>query len=164
LDTSYWNFGNSTYNWITAASAAGYSTFSYDRLGTGDSPKVDPYNTLQSTVELAILIKLTEMLKAGALSPKIAKPSKIVHVGHSYGSSLSNGLVGTRPDLSDGVIFTGYSHNASFLPMFQINTGYHLAVENSPRFAGFSTGYLTWPDVYANQFSEFIRVLPYDIL
>jgi pimeloyl-ACP methyl ester carboxylesterase len=151
---SYWNFGNSTYNYISAANTAGFTTLSYDRLGTGASPKADPYSIVQAPVELAILTKITELLRSGNLHRKIPKPKKVVHVGHSYGSSLSNALVATRPELSDGLVTTGYSHNGNFFRDFLINTGFHLARDNSPRFKGYSTGYVTWPDKYSNEYSK----------
>ncbi|KAF2809638.1 alpha/beta-hydrolase [Mytilinidion resinicola] len=156
FDKTYWNFGapKTTYNYIAAATAAGYATFSYDRIGTGLSSVEDPYNVVQTPVELALLTHFTEQLKAGTLSHLIPKPSKLVHVGHSFGSILSNALIATRPELSDGVVLTGFSHNTTFEILFQISTGFHLASENQPaRFGKRSSGYLTWGDKYANQYS-----------
>lgn len=57
FDKDYWNFGgkNSSYNYIMAATDAGYSTLSYDRIGTGRSSVVDPYTNAQGPIELAVL-------------------------------------------------------------------------------------------------------------
>ncbi|KAF2491010.1 alpha/beta-hydrolase [Lophium mytilinum] len=156
FDKTYWNFGapKTTYNYIAAATAAGYATFSYDRVGTGLSSVEDPYNVVQAPFELALLTHLTEGLKSGTLSHLIPKPAKIVHVGHSYGSQLSNALIATRPDLSNGVVLTGFSHNTTFEGLFEVSSGFHLASENQPaRFGKRSSGYLTWGDKFANQYS-----------
>jgi pimeloyl-ACP methyl ester carboxylesterase len=95
----YWHFGGPEYNYALAATTAGYATLSYDRLGNGKSPIIDPYNEQQAQVELAILVELTKLLKAGKISPKIPKPAKVVHVGHSYGSLFSKRIAAGHPIL-----------------------------------------------------------------
>ncbi|MCJ1416719.1 hypothetical protein MMC32_003057 [Xylographa parallela] len=154
FDKSYWDFtqvaGN--YSYVQAALEAGYSTFAYDRLGTGASTKADPYNIVQAPMELAILAELTQMLRSGTIQG-CESYEKYVHVGHSFGSVLTNALVAVAPQLSDGIILTGYSNNATFQTPFVSTTG-HLASENQPaRFSGLSSGYITWADKYYNQFS-----------
>lgn len=153
FDRVYWDLEGDL-NYIAAATSAGYSTFSYDRIGNGASTIADPYNTVQTVIELAILTKLTIMLRAGTISKEISVPKKIVHVGHSYGSQLSNALIASTPDLSDGVVLTGYSLNATWFPWFERVSTFHLASENQPgRFSDFSSGYLTWGDKYSNQYA-----------
>ena len=137
---------------MQAVLQAGYSTFAYDRLGTGASTKADPYNIVQASVELAILTELTQMLQSGRIDG-CETHEKYVHVGHSFGSVLTNSLVAVAPHLSDGIILTGYSNNFTFHLPFISTTG-HLASENQPaRFSDLSSGYLTWADKYYNQFS-----------
>ncbi|MCJ1475069.1 hypothetical protein MMC13_003729 [Lambiella insularis] len=153
-DKSYWDFtrvaGN--YSFIQAALAAGYSTFSYDRLGNGQSTKADPYNIVQAPTELAILIELTKKLRFGHIDGCDVH-EKVVHVGHSYGSELTNSLVAAEPTLSDGIIPTGFSNNFTFQVPFLSTTG-HLASENQPaRLGALASGYLTWADKYNNQFN-----------
>jgi len=102
-------------------------------------------------MELAILIELTKMVWSGSIAGY--KPSKVVRVGHSYGSVLSHALAAAAPELSDGVILTGYSTNTTWQPLFLSADG-HLASENQPaRFANYSTGFVTWGDKYYNQYS-----------
>ena len=151
---SYWDLTLSTgnYSYVQAALAAGYSTFAYDRLGTGASTKADPYNIIQSPIELAVLAELTQRLRSGSID-RCSTYEKYVHVGHSFGSFLTNSLAAIAPQLTDGIILTGYSNNFSFQDPFIATTG-HLASENQPaRFSGFSSGYITWADKYYNQFS-----------
>lgn len=162
FDHSYWDFGgpSSQYNYIKAATEAGYATLSYDRIGTGKSTKTDPYTGQQLGIETQVLASLTTLLREGKLS-KIAKshirtPSKVVHVGHSFGSSISETLISVAPTLSDGVILTGFSTNGTYAPEFFISTNLHLAGETDPaRFGDFPDGYLTWGDELANQYSFF---------
>jgi pimeloyl-ACP methyl ester carboxylesterase len=153
FDRTYWNLDGDN-NYKNAAAASGYATFFYDRIGTGLSSKPDPYTMIQVPIELAILVELTKLLRSGKISPKIPKALKVVHVGHSYGSQLTNALVASLPELSDGAIMSGYSHNTTWQRWFQIATGWHLARDNQPaRFANYSTGYMTWGDKFYNQYA-----------
>jgi pimeloyl-ACP methyl ester carboxylesterase len=125
---------------------------SYDRLGVGQSEHADPYSEVQLPTQVAILAKISEMIRNGQLSKQIMRPKKVVHVGHSFGSLITNGLVATQPSLSDGIILTGFSHNTSFTDLLVLCLGYELASTNNPaRFRNYNTGYLTWGDVYDNQ-------------
>jgi pimeloyl-ACP methyl ester carboxylesterase len=86
----------------------------------------------------------------------IPKPAKVVHVGHSFGSSITSGFAGAAPGLSDGVVLTGYSTNGSWGLNFAIASGFHLASETLPsKFGHLDKGFLTWPDELANQFLFF---------
>jgi pimeloyl-ACP methyl ester carboxylesterase len=135
-----------------AARTAGYATLSYDRLGVGQSDHPDPYLDVQTQTQLVILEKPTQLARNGDLSSSIPKPQKLVYVGHSCGSLLTNALVAAQPDLSDGLILTGFTHNTTWLPFFDLAISFHLAKENNPRrFSQLSTGYLTWGDKYDNQ-------------
>ncbi|KAL3442798.1 Alpha/Beta hydrolase protein [Aspergillus insuetus] len=155
FDHSYWDFGGKEYNYITSATANGYATLSYDRLGVGRSAlaDADPYSEIQVPTQVAILAEISSLLRAGKLSRKIgAPPKKLVHVGHSFGSLITNGLVAARPALADGVILTGFSHNTSWTPLFELCLGFELARSNNPaRFHGYGSGYLTWGNQYDNQ-------------
>jgi pimeloyl-ACP methyl ester carboxylesterase len=161
FNKSYWDFHLPTkpddhqYSYTYAATQQGYSTLSYDRLGIGLSSLADPYTEVQAPVELALLAALTTAVRNGKL-PIVPKPKKILHVGHSWGSELSNALAGAFPTLSDGVVLTGYSHLFNYELEFLTNTACHLASVSQPeRFQNFSTGYLTWSDKFDNQYSFF---------
>ncbi|KAK4961852.1 hypothetical protein LTR10_002344 [Elasticomyces elasticus] len=157
FDKSYWNFygESSEYNYINAATGAGYATLSYDRIGNGLSSIPDPYSIQQAPIELAVLEQLTIKLRDGTLDSCIRQPvRKVFHVGHSFGSALSHGVAARSPGLSDGVILTGYAAITLGGGPFAINSGLHLAKENQPeRFGNHSTGSLTWGDELANQYS-----------
>nr|OQO28670.1 hypothetical protein B0A51_04781 [Rachicladosporium sp. CCFEE 5018] len=148
FDKSYWDFGGqgSEYDYISSATAAGFATLSYDRLGNGGSSVVDPYIVQQGPVQLAILTSITKRLRDGDIHAKVARPAggKVYHVGHSYGSLLTHGLLATAPNLSDVL----------GIEQFETSTTFHLAKENQPkRFGNLSTGSLTWADELANQYN-----------
>ncbi|KAL9085620.1 MAG: hypothetical protein Q9165_007521 [Trypethelium subeluteriae] len=161
FDKSYWslNFPDNdptNYNFIAHATPAGFATLSYDRLGYGLSQHEDPYTIIQAQVELAILTSLTQLLREGKLHKEIQVPKQVVHVGHSFGSLLTNGLASSAPELTDGIVLTGFSHLTQYLQWYVHSTAYHLASLNQPeRFADFEFGYLTWADEFYNQFDFF---------
>ncbi|EPQ54834.1 hypothetical protein GLOTRDRAFT_130184 [Gloeophyllum trabeum ATCC 11539] len=95
---------------VSASAAAGYSTFRYDRLGTGLSEHAsDSYNEAQALIDLAIATKLLGVLKDGGIGGQ--KLSKVVGVEHSYGSMQVQALSATVPHLLDGVLLQGFSMN-----------------------------------------------------
>lgn len=164
FNKAYWDFhlptapNNDNYSYISSALAAGYTTFSYDRLDCGLSTQANPYTEIQATVELAVFATLTAAIRTGKIAKSINPnpPKKVLHVGHSWGSELSNVLAATFPGLSDSVVLTGYSHIFQYELMFVGNTAFHLASESQPsRFGNHSSGYLTWGDKYDNQYSFF---------
>ena len=163
FDKKYWDFRlpsaskNTQYSYITTALANGYSTFSWDRLGCGLSSVPDPYLVVQAPIELTVLATLTGILRQGGLKGEgIAPPKKVIHVGHSWGSELSNALAALPQgnELSDGLILTAFSHQFQYGNYFIAASSLHLASTNQPaRFGNRSTGYVTWGDKFANQYS-----------
>lgn len=111
--SSYWDFapaGETDYSYVYASAAAGIATFRYDLLGTGHSEHpFDAYNVVQKPTDVAIAIKFAEMLRAGEIGGRAY--SKIVAVGHSYGSIQTQAITAIAPTAVDGVVLTGYSAN-----------------------------------------------------
>ncbi|KAJ9609753.1 hypothetical protein H2200_006081 [Cladophialophora chaetospira] len=140
------------YSYVHAAVNAGYSILTYDRLGTGASDKPDAYNIVQAPLQLEILAQITKAARSGALAA-VAKShfnhssippfSKIVHIGHSFGSILTGGLLARYPELSDGAIETGWLVNAHTGDYNQDSFGWQFAAENDPvRFGKRGSGYM----------------------
>jgi len=163
FDRSYWDFylpsepHNAQYSYVNAAIGAGYSTFSYNRLGLEPSTVADPYTEIQGTVEVAVLTGLTTLIRAGNL-PHVPTPAKVLHVGHSWGSELTSGLAAVAPELSDGIVVTGFGIPPLGQALFIASSTLRIASVNAPaRFPDekYSTGFLTWPDKYVNQFNFF---------
>ena len=105
-DKRYWDFGgqDSKYNYIRPATNAGFATLHWSRPGTGNSSSANPYSILQADVQAAVLIELTKRFRSGELHGDLPTPSgRVFHVGHSFGSIMSNVLAAKNPELSDGV-------------------------------------------------------------
>lgn len=147
------------YSYVDSALRHGYSILTYDRLGTGNSTKADAYEVLQATVEIEVLRGLTELSRAGDLvqSSKVVGascddisalksyiPNKIAHVGHSYGSFMTSGLLSRYGNLSDGAILTGFLINEHLLNEVGPEAfGYEFAAQSDPdRFADRPSGYI----------------------
>ncbi|PGH13488.1 hypothetical protein AJ79_03618 [Helicocarpus griseus UAMH5409] len=122
-DSRYWDpeLNREEQSYVEASLRAGYSILTYDRLGVGQSDIPDAYEVVQAPLELEILRQLTLMARNGdlynfaakanpatAAFDKIEKPSKLVHVGHSFGSFLTSAFIAKHSSLSDGAIITGF--------------------------------------------------------
>lgn len=110
-------------------------------------------------MEIEVLRGLTELSRAGDLvqSSKVVgascddtsalenyKPGKVAHVGHSYGSFMTSGLLSRYGNLSDGAILTGFLINEHLLNEVGPEAfGYEFAAESDPdRFADRPSGYI----------------------
>lgn len=162
FNRSYWDFylpsnSDPQYSYIYAATSAGYSTISWNRLGIFPSTVADPYTEIQDSVELAVLTELTKLVVDGSADLNLpAPPSKVLHVGHSFGSQLSKALGIHTPELTDGIVLTGFIDTQLGQSDYIASTSLHLVNTNQPaRFppSQYSNGFLTWPDAYANQYS-----------
>ncbi|KAE8334730.1 hypothetical protein BDV24DRAFT_156631 [Aspergillus arachidicola] len=155
FDKAYWDlpYNNFNYSYVDNALSHGYHTLSYDRLGIGNSSHGDPKNEIQVFLEVAALAQITQMARNGSF-PKAEKPRKIVHVGHSFGSIQTYGLTAIYPTISDGIILTGFSANASFQPLFLAGANFQQTHLQQPD-SGYSPGYLSSSDISANQYLFF---------
>ncbi|CBQ68236.1 conserved hypothetical protein [Sporisorium reilianum SRZ2] len=138
FDSSYWDFTLSPeYSVVKHAASYGYSTFRYDRLGTGGSetPHVGALDVLRAETEVAILqgvlAKLRNTTEVGG-----KRHGKIVGVGHSYGSVQTQAVSRMSPALLDAVVLTGYTTNGTNLPGYLHAASYSIANRVFPaRFA-----------------------------
>lgn len=142
-DPSLYDYQNS---YVNAALAEGYATLAYDRLGAGQSDKPDAYSGVQAPIELEILHELTLMARNGSLY-KLASvassspaPTELVHVGHSYGSFLTERYLGTYPNDTSGAIITGWITNKE--------TGLKGATSADLAYAAGQQGYSDRPEGY----------------
>lgn len=62
---------------------------------------------VQAATDLAIAQTLAKMLRNGDIGGQ--KFTKVIGVGHSYGSATTQGLTATVPDMLDAVILQGFS-------------------------------------------------------
>ncbi|KAI2620084.1 Alpha/Beta hydrolase protein [Hypoxylon sp. NC1633] len=157
-DRSYWDFAaqDYKYSYVNAALARNYSTFAYDRLvisSPAQKRTLDPINEVQSELEVASLAALTTLLRDGTAPGVAARYDKVVHVGHSYGSIQTWALTATRPQLSDGIVLTGWSD--AFSAGFLFGGNYIEARTASQRLADYPPGYLASEDVLGCQTNFF---------
>jgi pimeloyl-ACP methyl ester carboxylesterase len=75
------------------------------------SPTADPLNVVQALATLSAIVALTNMLRAGSIPEVPKKFSKVIHVGHSFGSALSYALAATQTSLYDGIVLTAWAYN-----------------------------------------------------
>ncbi|KEP48593.1 alpha/beta hydrolase family containing protein [Rhizoctonia solani 123E] len=112
FDHSYWEFGYSKeYNFVEAANKAGYAVLTYDRLGVGQSDKPDGLNVVQSSTEVEILHRFIQQARASG------KYSKILGIGHSFGSIQLTGIAARYPRDLDAVVLTGYAPSMISVPL-----------------------------------------------
>ena len=132
----YWAGGNfpgfdgREYSWIRYADKRRYATLSIDELGNGDSSHPDPSNVVQPALESETIHSIIGQLHAGKIGRK--KDSKIVLVGHSFGSFTSARLAQNHPTDLAGLILTGYSHDLSGNVVLQNNFAYEPAFTVMP--------------------------------
>lgn len=153
---SYWNlpFNNYNYSYVDYALSRGYRTFAYDRLGIGKSSHGDPKNEIQTALEVESLAQITRLIRNGTVPEIHAKPSKIIHVGHSFGSVQTYVLTDKYPDLSDGIILTGYSTNSTFMPYFLAGSTFQ-QTKPSPNRQNYTAGYLSAATIANTEYAFF---------
>ncbi|KAJ4345853.1 uncharacterized protein N0V89_011988 [Didymosphaeria variabile] len=160
FDRRYWasSYKPEDYNFAQYALAAGYSIFYYDRLGVGHSSRLSGYE-VEAGPQIELLASILRSLRFGHYTQDI-KPSKLVLIGHSFGSAISNNILGRYPDLADAAILTGYAFPSMEDPAFY-TSGLGLSVFGSrivstlppsskPQFANtFDDGWLSFVDKFA---------------
>lgn len=158
FDRSYWDVAINDYNYSYVARATdeyGFSTFAWDRLGIAQSQHGEPVNEIQSSLEIAALYTLTTQLRSG-LIPGVCEAgfAKVVHVGHSFGSIESYSLAVLHPEVTDGLVLTGFSQASQFIPYFGLG-GNFVQANGNAALASYADGYLAAGDVSAVQTNFF---------
>ncbi|KIV88399.1 hypothetical protein PV10_08085 [Exophiala mesophila] len=159
FDRRYWDisFNNFNYSYVqTAVDQYNYSTLSHDRLGIGESSHGDPVNEIQAALEIAALKELTRLARNQQIQGIGDQFQSVVHVGHSFGSVQTYALARDEPNLSDGLILTGFSQNGTFLPFFQLGGNFVAVSSNQVLASQYVAGYLAAGNpsaVQANFFS-----------
>lgn len=135
-DKSYWDIAPG-YSYVDAAAKAGYATLAYNRLGVGASDHPDPIQTVQTTVDIEILQGVIEAVKAGA------PISRVIGVGHSYGSIVQLAHNAKYPNATAAAVLTGFVNNLVNLPGTALANNPTIAAINEPeRFQNLPNGYV----------------------
>ena len=109
-----------------------FFTIAIDRPGIGSSSIEDPLKVLQMPVELLVIYEMTKMLRNSALHVVPHFYSKIIHVDHSFGSSVLYNLASQYRSASDGLILTGFSLSESYVGTAIAGFGSQIASLNQP--------------------------------
>ena len=153
-------YNGDEYSTVNYASSQGYPTLAIDRIGVGNSTIPDPIVQQQVNLEEAISHELVMMLKAGTAVPGMLHHSyhlttqnltrstpgkafsRIIFVGHSYGSVLGNAQATNHPTDISAFILTGYGVSGIPVAADLPQTVLEPANIYSPRFATLPLGYL----------------------
>jgi len=160
FDRSYWDpeIEPEDYSFVDFALAKGYSVFFYDRLGVGHSQIVSGYVN-QVSIQSAIITQLVALIRSNKFSASV---NKVVLVGHSFGSVISNTVLATDPDLVDGAILTGIAYAPTDTAVSIEALQLRLARLQSPsKWGKLDGGYVSWVDIYAN-INGFFKAPAYD--
>lgn len=120
---------------MRTAASYGYSTFRYDRLGTGlsETPS-NGFDITQAATETAILTSLIQMLRTngtstgtGGSTQNVTRYPRILGIGHSYGAFQLQYLTSTYPSLLSGTILQGFSANGTGFPFTFCTAGFSIA-------------------------------------
>ncbi|KIW13889.1 hypothetical protein PV08_06670 [Exophiala spinifera] len=153
FDRSYWNVAPG-YSYVDFAAAQGYTTFLFDRLGTGLSDHPDPLQVVQYGIQVEIAHQLIRKLRAGAISKHAF--TSVVAVGHSFGSIQLTGITSTYPHDVDALVLTGFTADPSGMPF--AFAGWSLtpaSISDPVLFGNLSGGYTTSASIEADQFFFF---------
>lgn len=105
-------------------------------------------NEIQLNLEVAALAFLTNSLKQGTIPGVTQSFSKTIHIGHSLGSSETYTLTVLYPNITDGIVLTGFSQNASFIPYFYFGANY-INGNTTAALSRYPAGYLAFGDISA---------------
>ncbi|KAI9046586.1 hypothetical protein LZ554_009330 [Drepanopeziza brunnea f. sp. 'monogermtubi'] len=155
FDKTYWDlsFNNYSYSYLNvAADDYKYFTLSFDRLGIANSSHGEPLNEIQAYLEVEATAALTRMLRDGSFPGVNQKFSKVVHVGHSFGAAQTYTLANLYPELTDGIVLTGFTTDSSYIGLFVAGGNFQLANKNQPLRFGDITG--AQADMFVSMYAE----------
>jgi pimeloyl-ACP methyl ester carboxylesterase len=147
-NAGYWSFpdptgGTDRYNYVAHALQAGFATLAIDRVGSTRSSK-PPSEQLTIDSNAYSVHQVVQAIRSGAITRTDgATFSKVVYVGHSYGTWTGWFEVGRYNDV-DAAVFTAASSKGA--PTALANAlGSLYPASSDPRFAGqgLDPGYLT---------------------
>lgn len=141
LDHTYWDIAPG-YSYVDQAAASDYATFSYDRLGTGLSDHPDPVQIVQLPIQIEIAHILMQKLRAGEIGDRSFE--KVVGVGHSLGSAITQAVAAKYPKDLDALILQGTSTVFNYAFTGLASEAMQIAkTDPSGRFNNLADGYYT---------------------
>ncbi|KAI8955532.1 alpha/beta-hydrolase [Xylaria longipes] len=125
-----------------------YSVFFYDRLGNGKADKLSEYKN-QSRIQRG----------------NSGTPDKVVAMGFALGPYMAHYTMAAHPGLFDAAVLTGINYNTSVINTNSLVRSFVprvASLQNTHKFGGLDTGYVTWVDGIAN-INTYFKYLYYDV-
>lgn len=102
----------------------------------------------QVSIQSAIVSQLVTLIRSGKFCASV---KKIVLVGHSFGSVISNVVLASDPDLVDGAILTGIAYAPNnFAVVLEALQPRLAKLQSLAKWGRLDGGYVSWVDIYAN--------------
>ena len=93
-------------------------------------------------LEVGALKELTRQAQQGHLCGIPNKFAKTIHVGHSFGSVITNTLTAMYPDITKGIVLTGFSQIGNYLADFALGGNFVPVSENPALAKKYALGYV----------------------
>lgn len=161
--------GSTNQSWIYTAAKQGYPVLALDRLCNGGSSHPSGIAECQLPLEAAVLERVVQAARDGALPAVATKFDKVIFVGHSYGSMIGNYIAQSNPAAVDQLHLTGFSERlVSGTPGIILRPTWQPASLLDPaRFFGLDLGYIIATDEKGSESMYFTddidpAVLDYD--
>lgn len=123
---------------------------------TNDFFRVSGFSS-QLNIQTPILISLAQSLKKGLYTlPNQPPPKKLILIGHSFGSYLSNAAIAANPTIANAAVLTG--HNIVGLNLQLVLVGLRPCIANFQsrfKFGSYDVGYISIADLSSNILSFF---------
>lgn len=134
----YWTGPDQRTDYTAAALAAGDAVYLLDRISTGASDR-PPADQVTTTTEATVTHQTVRALRDGTLG----RFTRVVSVGHSYGSVIAMAEAATYHDV-DALVLTGLLHDIRIDAMTRFTTDLYPAAAD-PKFTDTAPpdGYLT---------------------
>jgi len=104
----------------------------------------------QISNQAAIVSELVKLIRSGAFS---SPPSKVVLLGHSLGSVISNIAIHNDPELVDAALLTGLAYGATSGAIgpvsYQAKQNRVANLYQPERFGKLDGAYAVWADIYS---------------
>ena len=150
LSGRYWDIAPG-YSYVDAVTTAGQAAFFYDRIGVGKSDHPDSIQVVQGPLQVEIAHALVELLRTN----QVGNFSNVVGVGHSAGSTVTQGVTTKYPDDFDAIILTGITTSTTYLPLTIASSNFQIANQASKKFRDLSNGYITQANEIGVQYAYF---------